>query len=73
MIRLREILAEAGVFVSRMPKAQAGLLFLEGDKIVQPDPVRLGEYQTHEGQRRGHWPGNSEITSAMLERGRDAD
>ena len=73
MLRLREILAEAEVFVSRMPTAKAGLLFLQGDKVVQPDPVRLGEYQTHEGQRRGHWPGNSEITSAMLERGHGSE
>ena len=52
----------------RMPSEKLGLLFLQGSKIVQPDPTRLESYQTHAGQRRGQWPTNSEITTAMLER-----
>ena len=68
MIRLREILNEAEDFVARMPTEKAGLLFLLGDKVVQPDPANLDNYQTHAGQRRGHWPSSSEITAAMFER-----
>lgn len=68
MIRLREVLSDAEAFVMRMPTDKAGLLFMQGSKVVQPDPDRLQDYQTHAGQRRGHWPGNNEITSAMLER-----
>ena len=68
MIRLREILTEAEAFVARMPTEKVGLLFLKSDKVVQPDPDKLDEYQTHAGQRRGHWPSSPEITAAMFER-----
>jgi hypothetical protein len=68
MIRLRELLNEAEAFVARMPTEKAGLLFLENGRVVQPDPDHLDRYETHAGQRRGHWPASSEITSAMLER-----
>ena len=68
MRRLREVLAEAEEFVLRMPADKVGLLFLEGSKIVQPDPARLDSYQTHAGQRRGHWPTGPEINAALLER-----
>jgi hypothetical protein len=49
-----------------MPSDKAGLLFLEKDRVVQPDPASLDNYQTHAGRSRGLWPGNSEIASAML-------
>jgi len=65
--RLREILDLAEAFVLRMPTDKAGLLFLKAGTVVQPDPDRLDEYETHAGQRRGHWPGSLEITAAMLE------
>ena len=65
--RLRAILDEAEEFVSRMPTEKAGLLFLKDGKVVQPDPDRLGEYETHAGRRRGHWPTSTEITAAMFE------
>lgn len=68
MIRLRELLDEAEAFVALMPTDKAGLLFLENGKVVQPDPDHLDRYETHAGQRRGHWPGSAEISSAMLER-----
>jgi hypothetical protein len=71
--RLRSALDEAEAFVLRMPTEKAGLLFLEGGHVVQPDPARLNDYQTHAGQRRGHWPGSSEISTAMLERYRQRD
>lgn len=69
--RLRMALDEAEAFVARMPTALAGTLFLEGGEVVQPDPARLGDYQRHRGVRRGHWPGSSEVMSAMLERYRE--
>lgn len=67
MIRLREVLREAEAFVNRMPTDKAGLLFLKEGHVVQPDPDRLEEYQTHAGKNRGHWPGSLEITAAMFE------
>jgi hypothetical protein len=30
-------------------------------------PMNLENYRNHAGQRRGHWPGNSDIGAAMLE------
>ena len=68
LARLGAALELAERFVARMPTAQLGLLFLSDGKAVQPDPDRLGDYATHAGQRRGHWPTNPEITAAMLER-----
>ena len=68
MTRLRQVLDEAEEFVGQMPTAEAGLLFLQDGQVVQPDPVRLNAYQTHAGQRRGQWPGSTEISAAMLER-----
>jgi len=68
LARLRSALEDAETFVARMPTEKAGLLFLENGGVVQPDPDHLDRYQTHAGQRRGHWPASSEITSAMLER-----
>ena len=68
MRRLREVLEEAETFVLRMPTDKAGLLFLKDGRIVQPDPQRLGEFETHAGQRRGHWPSSVDISAAMLER-----
>ena len=68
MTRLREILQQAEAFVRQMPTDKAGLLFLKDGQVLQPDPGRLGEYQTHAGQRRGQWPTSAEITTAMMER-----
>ncbi len=72
MTRLREVLSDAEAFVARMPTDKVGLLFIQGAKVVQPDPERLDAYQTHAGQRRGQWPGSSEITAAMFERAAQA-
>jgi hypothetical protein len=43
------------------------LLYLKDGHVVESDPDRLEEYQTHAGKRRGHWPSSLEITAAMLE------
>lgn len=71
LARLRTALDQAEVFVTGMPTDKIGLLFLEGGKVVQPDPGRLGDYQTHAGARSGQWPTNSEITAAMFEHYRE--
>jgi hypothetical protein len=68
MTGLREALSEGEAFVTQMPTEKAGLLFLKDGHVVQPDPNRLDEYQTHGGIRRGHWPTSAEISTAMLER-----
>jgi hypothetical protein len=68
MQRLRAALDDAEAFVKRMPTDKIGLLFLQGATVVQPDPQHLDAYQTHAGQRRGHWPSSPEISSTMFER-----
>lgn len=68
MTRVREVLNDAEAFVGRMPTEKVGLLFLQGSNVVQPDPDRLQDYQTHEGKVRGHWPSSPAITAAMFER-----
>jgi hypothetical protein len=67
-LRLRSALDEAETFVTRMPTDKMGVLFLKDGQVVQPDPGRLPDYQTHAGQRRGQWPSSAEITAAMFER-----
>jgi hypothetical protein len=66
--RFEAALDDAEAFVIKMPTEKAGLLFLKNGEVMQPDPQRLEDYQTHAGARRGQWPTNSEITSAMLDR-----
>jgi hypothetical protein len=69
---LRGAMTAADAFVRAMPAGSEGLLFLENGRPVQPDPTRLDSYLAHAGQRRGHWPGSSEIASAMLDAARPA-
>jgi hypothetical protein len=66
MARLREILDQAEAFIAKMPTDKVGVLFLRDGRVTQPDPARLQNYQTHAGQRRGHWPSSPEITAEML-------
>ncbi len=69
MRRLREVLNEAEAVVDRDAHAdKAGMLFLKDGQAVQPDPGRLTDYQTHAGQKQGHWPSGPEISTAMFER-----
>jgi len=68
MVELRTVLSDAEAFALQMPTDKVGLLFLEHGKVVQPNPARLDSYQTHAGQRRGHWPSSPEISAAMFER-----
>ena len=66
--RIRAMLDDAAAFLTRLPSEAVGVVFLDGDKVVQPDTENLGRYRRHEGARRGHWPSSPEIGTAMLER-----
>lgn len=59
MQKLRDALEKAEVFVSKMPTELAGRLFLEKGKAIEPDPDRLGDYQTRSSKRQGHWPSSA--------------
>jgi hypothetical protein len=54
------MLDDAETFIARWPSDVVGVLFLEGDKPVQPDLNAPGRYRKHEGAR--------DIGTAMLER-----
>jgi hypothetical protein len=66
--RIRAMLEDAELFITRLPSEAVGFVFLDRDKPVQPDIDRLARYQRRPGARRGVWPSSSEISSAMLER-----
>lgn len=68
LVDVRAALDEAETFAAKMPTEKAGLLFLDGTEVAQPDPTQLDRYRTHAGQRRGAWPSSPEITAAMFER-----
>ena len=62
------MLEDAETFISRLPSAAVGVVFLDGDKPVQPDVNALDRYQRNAGGKRGIWPSSADISSAMLER-----
>jgi hypothetical protein len=64
---IHDMLADAARFVSRIPSNAVGFVFLDGDKVVQPDLGTLGKYQRRGGARGGVWPSSTEISTAMLE------
>ncbi len=66
--RIKAMFDEAETFIAQLPSDAVGVLFLDGDKPVQPDPTTLDRYRRHAGTRRGHWPFSSQIGTAMLER-----
>lgn len=68
MSNLRAALDRADDFVRNMPTEKAGLLFLSGGDVVQPDPAKLADYVAHAGRRRGHWPTNAKIAEEMQAR-----
>jgi len=65
--QLHASLAAADAFVRAMPAGIEGKLFLKQGRPVQPDPTDLESCVAHAGERHGHWPSSSDITSAMLE------
>jgi hypothetical protein len=66
--RIRRMIEDAEGFIARLPSDAVGVVFLDGDKPVQPDVTALDRYQRNPGAPRGLWPSSSEISRAMLER-----
>jgi hypothetical protein len=66
--KIKAMLGEAETFIQQLPSDEVGVLFLEDDRPVQPDPAQLARYTRRAGSRRGAWPSSSEIGSSMLER-----
>ncbi len=65
---IRDMIEDAGQFISRVPSASVGVVFLEEGKPVQPDLDALARYQQHAGAPGGVWPSSREILTAMVER-----
>jgi hypothetical protein len=59
---------DAESFVAKLPSDAVGVIFMDGEKPVQPDVNALDKYQRNPGAVRGFWPSSPEISRAMLER-----
>ncbi len=66
--RIKAMLDNAEAFIACLPSDAVGVLFLDGDKPIQPDIDKLDNYPRREGSRRGLWPSSPEIETAMIER-----
>jgi len=66
--RIRAMIEDAASFIAKLPSDAVGVIFMDGDKPVQPDVTALGKYQRNPGAPRGYWPSSPEIAQAMLER-----
>jgi hypothetical protein len=62
------MIEDAESFIAALPSEAVGVVFLDGDKPVQPDISALDRYRRHSGAPSGLWPSSSEIAGAMLER-----
>jgi hypothetical protein len=66
--RVRSMIEEAESFIARLPSDAVGVIFMDGEKPVQPDVNALDRYRRNPGAPRGLWPSSPEISRAMLER-----
>ena len=66
--RIRSMIEDAESFIAKLPSDAVGVLFMDGEKPVQPDLNALDKYQRNPGAPRGFWPSSPEISRAMLER-----
>jgi hypothetical protein len=66
--RIRSMIEDAESFIAKLPSDDVGVVFMDGDKPVQPDVNALDRYQRNPGAPRGYWPSSPEISRAMLER-----
>lgn len=64
--RLHEALAEARDYVAQVPSEHVGCLFLDGGKLIAPEPGSWSKYERRVASPGGVWPTSPEIGSAML-------
>jgi hypothetical protein len=67
------MIEDAESFMAKLPSDAVGVIFMDGDKAVQPNVNALERYQRNPGAQRGFWPSSPEITAAMLERYKKPD
>jgi hypothetical protein len=66
--RIRRMIEDADEFISHLKSSDVGVVFLDGDKPVQPDLNTLNHYQRIIGGRKGIYPSSPDILTAMLEK-----
>jgi hypothetical protein len=66
--RIRSVIEDAERFIAKLPSDAVGVIFMDGDKPVQPDVAAFDKYQRNPGASSGLWPSSPDITHAMLER-----
>ncbi len=66
--RIRSMIEDAERFVAKLPSDAVGVIFMEGEKPVQPDLNALDMYQRNAGALGGVWPSSADVSHAMLER-----
>jgi hypothetical protein len=66
--RIRSIIEDAESFLARLPSDAVGVIFMDGERAVQPDVNALDKCQRNPGVPSGFWPTSPEISRAMLER-----
>lgn len=69
--RIRSMIEHAESFIAKLPSDAVGVVFMDGEKVVQPDVSALDAYQRNPGAPGGLWPSSMEISRAMLERYRE--
>jgi hypothetical protein len=66
--RIRGMIEDAECFIAKLPSDAVGVIFMDGEKPVQPDVSAFDKYLRNPGAPRGFWPSSPEISRAMLER-----
>jgi hypothetical protein len=69
--RIRSMLEDAESFIAKLPSDAVGVVFMDGDRAVQPDVDALDKYQRNPGAPHGFWPSSPGIARAMLDRYND--
>jgi hypothetical protein len=65
--RIRSMIDQAESFIAELPSDAVGVVFMDGERAVQPDVGALEHYRRHAGAPGGLWPSSPEISRAMLE------
>lgn len=65
--RIRAMIEDAERFIAKLPSDAVGVIFMDGEKPVQPDVRALDRYRRNPGAPRGFWPSSPELARAMLE------
>lgn len=66
--RIRSMIKDAETFIAKLPSEAVGVIFMDGERPVQPDVNALDQYQRNPGATRGFWPSSPEISRATIER-----